>query len=148
MKGFKEAIGIAVFLVFAYLILNFVVVITGFYQIAMDPGVISNWQNALLATTSGGTFSLSGILMILGLSLLVFPKLALGLSGFETGVAVMPLVDNPNRIEKTQKMLRTAASDNELLFDLQQLYHDRVNTRGGVSGRRKGTGPRPGFYRA
>jgi hypothetical protein len=47
--------------------------------------------------------------MIVGLSLLVFPKLALGLSGFETGVAVMPLVDNPNRIEKTRRLLMTAA---------------------------------------
>ena len=109
LKGFKEAIGIAVFLVFSYLILNLVVVITAIYQIAIEPAVISNWQNALLATTSGGTFSFSGIFMILGLSLLVFPKLALGLSGFETGVAVMPLVNNPNRIEKTQKMLRSAA---------------------------------------
>src|SRR5215218_3933272 len=47
LKGFKEAIGIAVFLVFSYLILNLVVVITAIYQIAIDPGVISNWQNAL-----------------------------------------------------------------------------------------------------
>lgn len=47
--------------------------------------------------------------MIAGLSLLVFPKLALGLSGFETGVAVMPLIDSPNRIEKTRRLLRTAA---------------------------------------
>ena len=47
--------------------------------------------------------------MIIALSLLVFPKLALGLSGFETGVAVMPLIADPHRIEKTRKLLRTAA---------------------------------------
>ena len=51
-------------------------------------------------------------------ALLLFPKLALGLSGFETGVAVMPLVqgdagDTPEmpagRIRNTRKLLRTAA---------------------------------------
>jgi hypothetical protein len=56
--------------------------------------------------------------MMIGVALLVFPKLALGLSGFETGVAVMPLVrgdprdsyERPiGRIRNTRKMLLTAA---------------------------------------
>src|SRR4029077_2166965 len=50
--------------------------------------------------------------------LIVFPKLALGLSGFETGVAVMPLVkgdaddteERPQgRIRNTKKLLLVAA---------------------------------------
>jgi hypothetical protein len=53
-----------------------------------------------------------------GISVLLFPKLALGLSGFETGVAVMPLIqgdpdDTPEapkgRIRNTRKLLITAA---------------------------------------
>ena len=49
---------------------------------------------------------------------LVFPKLALGLSGFETGVAVMPLVKGDSgdteahpvgRIRNTRKLLTSAA---------------------------------------
>ena len=52
------------------------------------------------------------------MAIILFPKLALGLSGFETGVAVMPLVrgdatdteDAPaGRIRNTKKLLRTAA---------------------------------------
>jgi hypothetical protein len=109
LKGFKEAIGIAVFLVFVYLALNLAVIITGLYQIAVDPSLFANWESALFMSTSGDALDVKGLLMIIGLSLLVFPKLALGLSGFETGVAVMPLIENPNRIEKTRRMLRTAA---------------------------------------
>ena len=110
LKGFKEAIGIAVFLVIAYLALNLVVVATGFYEIYLNPSLISNWKDALFtSTTSGGLTEPRSLLAIIGLSLLVFPKLALGLSGFETGVAVMPLVENPGRIERTRKMLMSAA---------------------------------------
>lgn len=110
LKGFREAIGIAVFLVVAYLGLNLVVVAMGFYEIYLNPSLISNWKDSLfLSTTSGGLTEPRSLLAIIGLSLLVFPKLALGLSGFETGVAVMPLVENPKRIEKTRKLLMTAA---------------------------------------
>ncbi|MEQ1763645.1 MAG: amino acid transporter [Pyrinomonadaceae bacterium] len=110
IKGFKEAIGIAVILVIVYLALNLVVVFTGFYEIWLNPSVIGNWKDALFTTTTaGGLTEPRSLLAIIGLSLLVFPKLALGLSGFETGVAVMPLVENPGRIEKTRKMLMSAA---------------------------------------
>ena len=56
--------------------------------------------------------------MVVGIALLVFPKLALGLSGFETGVAVMPQIrgdagdteDNPaGRIKGARRLLTTAA---------------------------------------
>lgn len=107
LKGFREAIGLAVFLVFSYLILNLIVVITGLYEVFTHPESLSNWKTALFTMPeTGGARS---YFLIIGLSLIAFPKLALGLSGFETGVAVMPLIDNPNRIEKTRKLLRTAA---------------------------------------
>jgi hypothetical protein len=57
--------------------------------------------------------------MVVALSLLVFPKLALGMSGFETGVAVMTHVHGDEgdtearpagRIRGTQRMLATAAA--------------------------------------
>ncbi|HZH30325.1 MAG TPA: amino acid permease [Pyrinomonadaceae bacterium] len=111
LKGFKEAIGIAVVIVVAYILLNLVVLGVGFYKLATQPQLIVNWKDALL----GGY---SNPLMMIGAALLVFPKLALGLSGFETGVVVMPLVkgapgDEPKkpmgRINNTRKLLKAAA---------------------------------------
>jgi hypothetical protein len=111
LKGFREAIGIAVFLVGAYLLLNLVVVGVGFYEIATHPHLVVHWQNALF-TNYGNP------LVMIGVSLLVFPKLALGVSGFETCVSVMPLVrgqedDDPEhprgRIRNTRKLLNAAA---------------------------------------
>jgi hypothetical protein len=110
LKGFKEAIGIAVFLVIGYLSLNVIVIAAGFYEIATHPALLTNWKEALFTTTTiSGATEPRSILLIIGLSLLVFPKLALGLSGFETGVAVMPLVKNPHRIANTRKLLMSAA---------------------------------------
>src|SRR5215203_3494186 len=105
LKGFKEAIGIAVVLVAIYLFLNLIVVGVGLYEVFTYPELLNNWKNLLFAYrgTNGNVF------LLVGYALLVFPKLALGLSGFETGVAVMPLVKTPNRIENTRKLLMTAA---------------------------------------
>src|SRR5947209_3111698 len=111
LKGFKEAIGIAVGLVALYLTLNAVVIAAGIGQIATHPHLFIEWKRALF-TAHGSP------LAMLGISLLLFPKLALGLSGFETGVAMMPLVkgepgDDENRplgkIRNTRHLLFTAA---------------------------------------
>ncbi|MES2463403.1 MAG: hypothetical protein V4671_22750, partial [Armatimonadota bacterium] len=110
LKGFKEAVGIAVGLVLLYLVLNALVIGRGLMEVAQHTELISNWQTRLFtAPTGGGQVSIGAL--ILG-SLLVFPRLALGLSGFETGVVVMPLVkgdpsdtpENPaGRIHNTKK---------------------------------------------
>lgn len=110
LKGFKEAIGIAVFLVIAYLVLNLIVISVGYYEIFLHPELLPKWKDALFNfKTPSGEMEARSIFWVIGLSLLVFPKLALGLSGFETGVAVMPLVKNPNRIGSTRKLLLSAA---------------------------------------
>lgn len=111
LKGFSEAIGIAVGLVVAYLALSAVVVGDGIVQIIADPGLVGDWRDAM-------TLDHSAPFGIIAASLLVFPSLALGLSGFETGVVVMPLVqgdpgDDParpaGRIRNARRLLTTAA---------------------------------------
>ncbi len=110
LKGFKEAIGIAVVLVIIYLLLNLVVVAIGFYDIFTHPELLGNWKTALFThKTASGSLEGRSLIIIVALSLLTFPKLALGLSGFETGVAVMPLVKGPGRIANTKKLLLAAA---------------------------------------
>ena len=111
LKGFREAIGIAIIVVAAYLLLNLIVVAAGLYEIVTEPQNLADWQGALFSNYRNP-------LAMLGFSLLVFPQLALGLSGFETGVSMMPLVrgnqgDDPKhpqgRIRNTGKLLTTAA---------------------------------------
>lgn len=110
LKGFKEAIGIAVVLVAVYIVLNVVVIGTAMVEVATHPELLGNWRSALFdSKMSFGNFQIAGMAGIILLSITSFPKLALGLSGFETGVAVMPLVKRPNRIGNTRKLLMTAA---------------------------------------
>ncbi|HSH81856.1 MAG TPA: hypothetical protein VLA19_25295 [Herpetosiphonaceae bacterium] len=109
--GFKEAIGIAVVLVGIYLGLNAIVIGRGLYEIFTHPSVLTDWSTALFRSHGNP-------LMMVAVAMLLFPRLALGLSGFETGVAVMPLVkgapgdtsDRPTgRIHNTRKLLASAA---------------------------------------
>lgn len=110
-RGFQDAIGLAVVLVVVYLALNLIVVGVGGYQVWHNPEVLANWRSALTANHASP-------LAMVGLSALLFPKLALGLSGFETGVAVMPLVRGHRqdtaaqplgRIHNTHRLLTAAA---------------------------------------
>ena len=49
LKGFKEAIGIAVLVVAVYLIVNLVVVAVGLYEMVTSPQFVVDWQRELLA---------------------------------------------------------------------------------------------------
>ncbi len=111
LRGFNEAIGIAVALVGVYLTLNLVVVGAGLAAIVRQPHVVRAWRDTL-------THTYGSPLPLIGLAVLLFPKLALGLSGFETGVLVMPLVrgdptDDPahplGRIRNGRRLLTAAA---------------------------------------
>src|SRR5207253_4421810 len=48
LKGFKEAIGLAVILVGVYLLLNAVVIGTGLYHLLTESGHFTNWKFSLL----------------------------------------------------------------------------------------------------
>ncbi|MFJ8085414.1 amino acid transporter [Streptomyces sp. NPDC096205] len=111
LLGFSEAVGIAIPLVAVFLVLNAVIIGVGLAHVFTTPGAWSSWTDALV---DGGT----GAGDLLGPALLAFPLLVLGLSGFETGVSMMPLVaaqgdDDEqrlrSRIRNTRRLLTTAA---------------------------------------
>jgi hypothetical protein len=110
-KGLAEAVSVAIAIVVAYIALNVVVLANGLYYIATHTETLTYWRQGLLQQQPN-------YLMAFMAALLVFPRLALGLSGFETGVAVMPLVAGDgtteeerlaSRIRNTKKLLALAA---------------------------------------
>jgi hypothetical protein len=151
LKGFKEAIGVAAVAALPYLALNLVVLARGAWEVMTHPALLVGWRNMLAAK---GDFSL-----VVTSALIVFPRLALGLSGFETGVSVMPLIDGGDadrghnlraggaprgRVANTRKLLLTAAAImsvmlllssfvTTLLIEPADYQHD---------GKAAGTGPR------
>ncbi|PYQ05328.1 MAG: amino acid transporter [Acidobacteria bacterium] len=112
VRGFREAIGLAVGIVFLYLALNAVLLVACVRELALHhPGALTIWRRLVNQTFSSP-------LATIAVAFLLYPKLALGLSGFETGVAVMPLIrgdkgDNPagpaGRIRNTKRLLLSAA---------------------------------------
>ncbi|MGY0232011.1 amino acid transporter [Longispora urticae] len=111
LLGFSEAVGVAIPLVAVFLALNAVVVVAGVVHLVAHPASLTAWTDAL--TSTGGGFG-----GIVGPAILAFPLLVLGLSGFETGVSMMPLVAADgktaaerleSRIRNTRKLLTTAA---------------------------------------
>jgi hypothetical protein len=111
LRGFTEAIGVAVALVATYLLLNTVVIGVALADIVAHPHLVTDWTTALTAQHGDPV-------MMVAVALMVFPSLALGMSGFETGVAVMPHVRGDahdtvaqplGRIRDTKRLLTTAA---------------------------------------
>ena len=111
LLGFTEAVVVAIPLVAVFLLLNAAVVAVGLVDVFTEPGALIGWIDRL---TSGG----GGVGDILGPAVVAFPLLVLGLSGFETGVSMMPLVAAAgesaeqrlaSRIRNTRKLLTTAA---------------------------------------
>jgi hypothetical protein len=116
LRGFNEAIGLAAAASVPYLLLNLVVLARGALEIVAQPALLADWRAALAVK--------GNVPLLIGSAVLVFPKLALGLSGFETGVSVMPLIDGGQkdrgysprtgavpmgRVANTRKLLLTAA---------------------------------------
>lgn len=111
LKGFHEAIGVAVFIVLSFLLVNVVVLGRGVLEVMSRDHALATWWQAALEGRGGfGPAILASVIL--------FPSLALGLSGFETGVGVMPLVrgdaaDDPQwpagRIRNARKLLLWAA---------------------------------------
>ena len=111
LKGFTEAISIAVGLTVVYLTLNAVVIVKGLAEVSRHSSVVHHWSLSLHAQRGSDPH-------VLLYALIVFPALALGMSGFETGVAVMPLVKGnlsdtdevlTGRIRNTRRLLTSAA---------------------------------------
>jgi amino acid transporter len=111
LMGFSEAVGVAIPLVAVFLLLNAVVVVASVFDLFTEPAALSAWTDAL---TSGG----GGFTGIVGPAVVAFPLLVLGMSGFETGVSMMPLVAAEgrtkeelleSRIRNTRKLLTVAA---------------------------------------
>lgn len=126
LKGFREAIGVATIVAVPYIGLNLVVLLRGLLEILLHPDLVAMWRMDLRVH---GDWPL-----LLLASAIVFPKLALGLSGFETGVSVMPLVAGEpedaksevpqGRIRATRRLLLSAA----LVMSLMLILSSFVTT--------------------
>lgn len=121
-RGFtRNVIRLAGPIVGLYLLLNAVVVGSGLLYLANHPDILERWFQLVTesyAKVEGSSLERTDWLTIATLSVLLFPKMALGLSGFELSMVVMPLIkgkpgDTPEyprgRIRNTRKLLVASA---------------------------------------
>jgi hypothetical protein len=111
MRGFVEAIGLAAAVSIPYIFLNLIVLVRGLFEIVRHPEYFERWESALSLHGDWNSLMLA--------SAIIFPRLALGMSGFETGVSVMPLVSGSaadrfrerpfGQIRAVRKLLAVAA---------------------------------------
>lgn len=120
LRGFDETINVAVSLVTVFLALNVVVIVASLIHILNQPHLTIDWWGTLTTQNSNPWLALA-------LVVLVFPKIALGMSGFETGVVVMPQIGGgvtgkighnqfDERIRGAKKLLTTAAATMSVLL--------------------------------
>lgn len=112
LLGFTEAVAVALPLVIAFLALNALTIGVGLFSIVTDPTPAMQWVSALSVDRTGPADFLIPVLV-------AFPLLVLGVSGFETGVSMMPLVKASgatpeqrlaSRVRNTRKLLTAAAA--------------------------------------
>ena len=84
LLGFSEAVSLAIPLVATFLVLNAVVAVRGLFEVFTTDGALSTWTSAVA--------EFGGLGGAIGPAIIAFPLLVLGLSGFETGVSMMPLI--------------------------------------------------------
>ncbi|MEU9273087.1 amino acid transporter [Streptomyces sp. NPDC048251] len=110
LLGFSEAVSVAIPLVAVFLALNAVTIGVGLVDVFTSPDAFSAWTGALTEGRGFGDLAEP--------ALLAFPLLVLGLSGFETGVSMMPLISAKgesseqrlkSRIRNARRLLTTAA---------------------------------------
>ena len=125
LKGFNEAIGLAVFIVAAFLLLNIVTIGYCLHQVFfVQPEVLTNWNNLVWTRPS-----VNGSALLLAFTAIaLFPNLALGLSGFETGVVVMPLVESDHELnrEERKKIHTSQLPDVSLTPNMEKHLEGRI----------------------
>jgi hypothetical protein len=129
LTGFREAIAVCVIVGVPYMVMSATIVGAGIVDLVQEPAPFTAWWDRIVhldigelkasisRMQAGETGPLewvpgNGIGALALVGLLVFPKLALGLSGFETGVTVMSHIrapDQEHRVRYTQRLLATAA---------------------------------------
>jgi hypothetical protein len=111
LMGFTEAVTVAIPLVAVFLALNAAVVVVAFGAVLAEPQALDLWAERVMA--SGEDFG-----DVARVAIFAFPLLVLGLSGFETGVSMMPLISAEgftdfqrlkSRVRNTRKLLTVAA---------------------------------------